>query len=110
MTVALAPDVVLMDVPMVGLDGIEATGRLAVGGSCSTRILLATTFDLDRHIYAALRADASSFLLKHVPRIIWWLPCAAWREETCSSRRASPAVLSRPLPAAQPPSSVAQRN
>jgi DNA-binding NarL/FixJ family response regulator len=62
---ALAPDVVLMDVRMPVLDGIAATGRIVAGSSGGgPRILVLTTFDLDDHVYAALRAGASGFLLK----------------------------------------------
>jgi DNA-binding NarL/FixJ family response regulator len=58
---ATSPDVVLMDVRMPVLDGVEATKRLA--GS-SSRVLVLTTFDIDDYVYAALRAGASGFLLK----------------------------------------------
>jgi DNA-binding NarL/FixJ family response regulator len=59
----LRPDVVLMDVRMPNLDGIEATRRIAAGDG-SPRILILTTFDLDDYVYEALRAGASGFLLK----------------------------------------------
>lgn len=63
-----APDVVLMDVRMPRLDGIEATRALLDGAVVPPpKVLVLTTFDLDDHIYAALRAGASGFLLKHAP-------------------------------------------
>jgi DNA-binding NarL/FixJ family response regulator len=61
------PDVVLMDVRMPELDGIEATRRLRQAG-VEARVLVLTTFDLDEYVYAALRAGASGFLLKDAPR------------------------------------------
>ncbi|MFE7896334.1 response regulator [Streptomyces sp. NPDC057424] len=57
------PDVVLMDIRMPGLDGIEATRRITAAGD-RTRILIVTTFDLDEYAYAGLRAGASGFLVK----------------------------------------------
>jgi DNA-binding NarL/FixJ family response regulator len=62
----LGPDVVLMDVRMPGMDGIEATRQLAGPGPDGPRILILTTFDLDQYVYDALRAGASGFLLKDV--------------------------------------------
>ena len=59
------PDVVLMDVRMPHMDGIEATRRLVEAG-VRTRVLVLTTFDLDEHVYDALRAGAAGFLLKDV--------------------------------------------
>ncbi|MFF8926495.1 response regulator [Streptomyces longwoodensis] len=59
----LRPDVVLMDVRMPGMDGIEATRRIVATGGRS-RVLVLTTFDLDEYVHAAIRAGASGFLLK----------------------------------------------
>ena len=61
-----APDVVLMDVRMPGMDGIEATRQLIGPSGDRPRILILTTFDLDDYVYDALRAGASGFLLKDV--------------------------------------------
>ena len=60
-----AVDVILMDIRMPVLDGVEATRRLVAGGS-PARILVLTTFDLDEYVHAAIRAGASGFLLKDV--------------------------------------------
>ena len=62
----LAPDIVLMDIRMPELDGLEATRRI-LGGGGEARILILTTFDLDEYVYEALRAGASGFLLKDTP-------------------------------------------
>lgn len=61
-----APDVVLMDIRMPELDGLEATRQILKGGPDDPSILILTTFDLDRYVYAALSAGASGFLLKDV--------------------------------------------
>jgi DNA-binding NarL/FixJ family response regulator len=62
----LEPDVVLMDIRMPELDGIQATRRI-VDGERAPRVLVLTTFDLDEYVYEALRAGASGFLLKDAP-------------------------------------------
>jgi DNA-binding NarL/FixJ family response regulator len=64
---AQPPDVVLMDVRMPNMDGIEATRRIGLAG-LPTRVLMLTTFDLDEHVFDALQAGASGFLLKDVGR------------------------------------------
>jgi DNA-binding NarL/FixJ family response regulator len=61
----LAPDVVLMDVRMPGVDGLEATRRIVAAGS-PARVIVLTTYDVDDSVFAALRAGASGFLLKDV--------------------------------------------
>ena len=63
----LRPDVVLMDIRMPGLDGIEATRRILAQDGSQTQVVILTTFDLDEYVYDALRAGASGFLLKDVP-------------------------------------------
>jgi DNA-binding NarL/FixJ family response regulator len=65
--VATRPDVVLMDIRMPRLDGLEATSRILADPSlASTRVLVLTTFELDEYVFGALRAGASGFLLKDV--------------------------------------------
>ncbi len=62
----LRPDIILLDVRMPHLDGLEAGRRILEGGGNGCRILMLTTFDLDEYVYAALQAGASGFLLKDV--------------------------------------------
>ncbi len=83
------PDVVLMDIRMPRSDGLAATRALiADPATAGTRVLVLTTFDLDEHVFAALRAGASGFLPKDtapedlLPRSGWWPPA-----RPCSRRR-----------------------
>jgi DNA-binding NarL/FixJ family response regulator/class 3 adenylate cyclase len=63
----LHPDIVLMDVRMPEMDGIEATRRLLAEDGAATKVVMLTTFDMDEYVYEALRAGASGFLLKDTP-------------------------------------------
>ncbi|MDI5977068.1 response regulator [Amycolatopsis magusensis] len=63
----LRPDVVLMDVRMPVMDGLEATRHLLAGPDPASKVLMLTTFDIDEYVYGALRAGASGFLLKDAP-------------------------------------------
>jgi DNA-binding NarL/FixJ family response regulator len=65
--IELRPHVVLMDIRMPNVDGIEATRRIAAHGQGAPRVLVLTTFDLDEYVYEALRAGAAGFMLKDTP-------------------------------------------
>ena len=63
----LSPDLVLMDIRMPGVDGLEATRRLLGGSAAAPKVIVLTTFDTDDYVYEAIRAGASGFLLKSAP-------------------------------------------
>ena len=102
-----APDVVLMDIRMPDVDGIEATRRLAASGS-PARVIVLTTFDLDEHVQAALRAGASGFLLKDGPaeEMLTAVRVVAAGESLLSpsvTRRVIAELVSRPEPSERRP-------
>jgi DNA-binding NarL/FixJ family response regulator len=104
---SLDPDVLLMDVRMPELDGLEATARL-VGSHADTRVLVLTTFDLDEYVYRAMKAGASGFLLKDANRVQL---AAAVRTVAAGEALLAPAITRRliedfcrrPPPSAGPP-------
>ena len=108
MTRTLKPDVVLMDIRMPELDGIEATRRIALSGAPS-RVLILTTFDLDEYVFEAMRAGASGFLLKDVgrERLVEAVRTVAGGEAlvapTVLERLISHYVTRPPAPLARPP-------
>ena len=93
LTRELRPDVVLMDIRMPDLDGIEATRRiLAQNHEPKTSVLILTTFDLDEYVYDALRAGASGFLLKDVParQLVAAHPHSRGRRRTARAQHHAP--------------------
>ena len=98
----LRPDVVLMDVRMPGVDGIEGTRRIAASGARAARIIVLTTYDVDEYVFAALRAGASGFLLKDVRPPSSSRRSASWRAATRCSHRPSRVACSTAWPARCP--------
>jgi DNA-binding NarL/FixJ family response regulator len=104
----LEPDVVLMDVRMPVLDGLEATRRILVDHAPGPRIIMLTTFDVDEYVYSALRAGASGFLLKDVtPEQL----VASVRLDATGDALLAPSITRRLVerfaaPVPQPPASV----
>ncbi len=107
----LRPDVVLMDIRMPGVDGIEATRRLVAEDSDS-RIVMLTTFDLDEYVYEAMKAGASGFLLKTAPP---HQLTSAIRDAAAGETLVAPAItrrlveefVSRPRPSVDGPRALA---
>jgi DNA-binding NarL/FixJ family response regulator len=112
-TRALDPDVVLMDIRMPGLDGIEATRRLVGHGGVRSRVLMLTTFDGDEYLYDAMKAGASGFLLKDVRReeLVNAVRVVAAGEALLApalTRRLIEDFMRRPPPGAEPTGAITE--
>jgi DNA-binding NarL/FixJ family response regulator len=110
---ALRPDVILMDIRMPGVDGIEATRRLCgPEGADGPRVLMLTTFDQNEYVYEAMKAGASGFLLKDVRReeLVGAVRTVAAGDALLApalTRRLIEDFVRRPLPGAAPPGALA---
>ena len=109
----LRPDVVLMDIRMAGMDGLEATRRLVSAAGHSPRVIVVTTFDLDEYVYEALRAGASGFLLKGAPadQLVHAVRVVAEGDALISpsvTRRLLDEFAGRPRPDAAPPAALGE--
>lgn len=109
-----APEIVLMDVRMPVMDGLEATRRIITGASASEpRVVILTTYDLDEYVYDALRAGACGFLLKHAPpeELLLGVRAAAEGGALVSpavTKRLIEAFTTRPPASARPPAALAR--
>jgi DNA-binding NarL/FixJ family response regulator len=109
----LSPDVVLMDVRMPQLDGLETTRRLLGRAEPSPKVIVLTTFDLDDYVYDAIRAGASGFLLKSAPprQLVDGIRTVMAGDALLSpeiTRRLLDRFISRPPPAAGTPPALAE--
>ena len=101
------PDIVLMDIRMPGMDGIEATRQITTAPETSgVRVLILTTFDLDEYVFAALRAGASGFLLKDTPPADLLAAIRVVAAGDALLAPGSPGGLSRSSPATRKPRSA----